>query len=77
MLGDVVGITDGNVAPFHWSLGRILNVCNVCSGHDKSVLIVKVRTQPGIYTNVNWCRDRLTKNHFDSICYLQTHIDPN
>ena len=45
-VGDVVFITDDNVAPIQWPLGRI---AYVCSGPDNFVRVFKVRTQSGIY----------------------------
>ena len=45
-VGDVVFITDDNVAPLQWPLERI---SYVNSGPDTFVRVVKVRTLSGIY----------------------------
>ena len=45
-VGDVVYVTDDNVPPLQWPLGRIWHVY---SGPDQFVRVVKVKTSGGIY----------------------------
>ena len=46
-VGDVVYITDDNVPPLQWPLGK---VTHVFSGPDKFVRVVKVKTAIGTYS---------------------------
>ena len=45
-IGDLLYLTDDNVAPLQWPLGRITYVY---SGPDKFVRVVKVKTSNGIF----------------------------
>ena len=45
-LGDIVYITDDNIPPLQWPIGRVIYVY---SGPDKFVRVVKVKTATGIY----------------------------